>query len=94
MLSAINYSPSTVILNYERENLPASVRLFKPILIEGEAGYFCFWGPSPKDGVYGCGLSQQEAISDWVDHLKSRIESGIKNDPVAQRLVEADIDFE
>lgn len=86
-----------VAVDYSVASLPASVRLFKPLLFTNAAGYFCLWGPSPKTGIYGCGDSQQAAISDWVNHLEARVNGDLENDPLGQRLsdemVKAKIDF-
>ena len=93
----INTSLETVVIDYNAPSIPDSVRLLKPILYTNETGYFCLWGSDPKQGVYGCGISQQEAITDWVNHLKERLEGDLTNDPLGQRLAEqmvhAKVDF-
>lgn len=79
----------TVTIDYSASTIPASVRLFKPTIFTNEAGYFCLWGSDPQQGIYGCGISQQEAITDWVNHLRTRLEGDLANDPVGKELADA-----
>jgi len=87
----------SVELDYNCPSLPASVRLLKPRLLMSDVGFFCLLGENPRTGIYGCGISQQQALTDWVNRLKTRVQSEANDDPfvtgIAERMVEAKIDF-
>ena len=62
-----------VHLNYDREDLPQSVKEFRPILFQEGDAFCCLLGPDPRIGVFGCGQTKEEAIKDWDADFRQRI---------------------
>lgn len=53
-------------LDYERADVPKSVRILKPTLYqEGTGTYCCILGEDPQAGIFGCGNSPEAAMESW-----------------------------
>ena len=64
-------------------NLPHAVRVLRPLVFKDGDSFCVVLGPDPQEGVFGCGKTANEALHDWNEHLKERIEQNNKNDEVA-----------
>ena len=78
-----------VSVDYTDDKLPVSVRALKPVVFQDGDSFCCLLGPDLQAGVFGCGASAKEAITDWDIHLKERIKDPIENDEVTQYIKEA-----
>jgi hypothetical protein len=62
-----------VPIDYLHEEIPTTVRAFKPILFREGNAYCCILGPDPLTGILGFGDSKEQALIDWdnclVEHL-------------------------
>ena len=77
-----------VPLDYADEELPASVRVFKPVLFIDGDSFCCVLGPDPQAGVFGCGDTSKEALIDWEKHLIDRINYNLGDDEVSKFLID------
>jgi hypothetical protein len=73
-----------VAIDFEAENLSQEIRELRPVVFQEEDSFCCLLGPDPQAGIFGCGNTPQEALSDWQKHLKERVQQPIGNDEVAQ----------
>ncbi|GAA4786892.1 hypothetical protein GCM10023231_13760 [Olivibacter ginsenosidimutans] len=78
-----------VTYNYEAPDVPEMVKEFRPTLFRDDNDYCCVLGPNPQMGIFGCGISQEEALRNWQHNLKRRITDADDNDEVAQYIIEA-----
>lgn len=76
-----------VDVNFQRESLPISIKIFQPVLFQDGEGYGCLWGPDFHAGIYGQGKTAEEALSNWDLHLRDRIKSKDHEDDVAQHVI-------
>src|SRR5947207_2664795 len=75
-----------VEINFDDTTLSESMRTFRPLIYQDGDAYCCLLGPDPQEGVFGCGKTPQEALSDWDTHLQDRIQHHSPNDEVAQYI--------
>jgi hypothetical protein len=73
-----------VKINYEDENLPRAVKTLKPVVFEDGDSFCCLLGPDPQEGVFGCGATKEEALTDWETNMRKRIIYHAPDDEVAQ----------
>jgi len=71
-------------IDFRKEELPISVKLFRPQLFQDDEGYHCLFGPDPDVGISGYGNTRNEALYNWDTNLKERIRSQDLNDEVTQ----------
>jgi hypothetical protein len=62
-------------LDYNDADLPEPVRQFKPVLYKDGDSFSILLGPDPQEGVYGRGLSVDEAIKNWEQHFNDEIDN-------------------
>lgn len=55
--------------------------LHPTVFHEGNA-YCCILGPDPVEGVFGCGDTPEQAVSDWDETLRLRLQEGSEDDDV------------
>lgn len=69
--------PEDLLVPYDYEDpvLPDEVRQFKPILYKKEETFHCVLGESESEGISGLGSTEDEAIVDWVQAFRERIQS-------------------
>lgn len=85
-----------VRLDFRKEELPISVKLFRPRLFQDDQGYYCLFGPDPDIGISGYGNTRKEALDNWDTHLKERIRVGDLDDEVAQyalQILDASVEY-
>lgn len=85
-----------VRLDFRKEDLPISVKLFRPQLFQDGQGYFCLLGPDPDIGISGYGNTREEALNDWDMHLKERIRVRDLDDEVTQyalQILDASVEY-
>jgi hypothetical protein len=75
-------------IDMDSENIPASVKEFRPVVFKEGNAYCCILGPDPQTGVFGCGQSPAEAMQDWDRHLKDLIEKRPEGNPVAEYVTD------
>lgn len=62
--------PTEIInIDYTSRDLPASVRLFKPVVYLEDTRYRCLLGPKHAEGVSGSGSTLNDALADWDLHF-------------------------
>jgi hypothetical protein len=69
------------------EYLGAS-EVLKPVVFKEGDSYCCLLGPDPQAGVFGCGDTPMEALSDWDANLQARLRSADPSDPVVKYVRE------
>ena len=73
-------------LDYQANDVPATVKEFKPVVFHDGNAYCCMLGPDPQEGIFGCGESPEEAIKDWANHFDERLANPIENDPLIKDI--------
>jgi hypothetical protein len=63
----------TVSIDYNSGDVPSSAKEFKPAVYKDRSMFCCILGPNPETGVFGCGDTLHEALTDWDRHLQERI---------------------
>lgn len=62
---------SVIRFDYEAEGVAEPVKQFRPLIYQEDEKTVCvILGPDPQAGVFGCGCTVEEAVSDWVAHFK------------------------
>ena len=64
------------------------ITLLPEVFKEGNS-FCCLLGPDPQEGIFGCGDTPDEAISDWENSLRKRIEHPSEKDEVAQYVIDS-----
>jgi len=72
-----------VSLNYEEKELSRAVKELQPVVFQDGNEFCCLLGPDMKEGIFGCGISLQEALKDWERNLEKRINNATEGDEVA-----------
>ena len=78
-----------VPFDYTDDQLPEIVRLLRPLLYQDGELICCILGPDPQDGVFGTGMTPEEAISDWQKNLKDRLDHHAEDDEVAEYVIDS-----
>jgi hypothetical protein len=55
---------------------------------EGDA-FCCLLGPDPQAGIFGCGNTAYEAVTDWEQHLHDRLAGGNPDDEITRYVRKA-----
>jgi hypothetical protein len=74
-------------MNYESPGLPETVRKLKPAVYKDGQSFCCLLGPDPQQGVFGCGKTASEALSDWDLHVKDRAVDHPFGDEIAEFII-------
>jgi len=62
-----------VKVDFTAADIPASVKMFRPLVFHDGDSFCCVLGPDPQLGIFGCGDSVESAMKDWDDHLREQI---------------------
>jgi hypothetical protein len=73
-----------VPVDFDAGERSKEVRELRPVVFREEGSFCCLLGPDPQAGIFGCGDTAEDAISDWEQHLKERMEKPIGDDEVAR----------
>lgn len=85
-IETMKIDPSAVVQpDFE---LPRAADVLQPVLFQESNQYCCLLGPDPQAGVFGCGTTAQEAVNDWEQHLKDRVNNAGKSDKLAGQIVD------
>jgi hypothetical protein len=87
---------SPVRLDFRMNELPISVKLFRPQLFQDDQGYYCLFGPDTDAGISGYGNTREEALDNWDMRLKERIRTRNTDDEVAQyalQILDASVEY-
>lgn len=76
----------TVDINFEDPSLPAFVQMLRPLVWHDENLFCVLLGPSPTEGVFGCGATIIAALEDWNTHVKERLTNINADDEVTRYL--------
>ncbi|WP_285011220.1 hypothetical protein [Pedobacter faecalis] len=68
--------------------LPTAAEVLHPVLFKEGDQYCCLLGPDPQAGVFGCGTSAQEAVNDWEQELKDRVNNAGASDKLTSQIIE------
>lgn len=74
--------------NYEAKDVPRSVKKLRPVIFQDGNDFCCVLGPDMRRGIFGCGLSPQEALKNWQRNLDERMKNYPEDDEVANHVVE------
>jgi len=72
-----------VAYNYEAPGVPNEVKELRPALFRDGGDYCCILGPDEQTGIFGCGISLEDALSAWMHNLAVRITQPADDDEVA-----------
>jgi hypothetical protein len=75
-----------LVVDYERDDIPQSAKLLKPLVYQEGDNVCVVLGPDPTEGVFGCGSTEQEALLDWDKHLQEQVAASTAGDEVAQHI--------
>jgi hypothetical protein len=75
-----------VPVDYEKEDIPAAVKEFRPTVYRDGEAVCCILGPDVQKGIIGFGWSTGEALTDWVMQFEKRIKHPFTSDEVVQYI--------
>ena len=75
-------------IDYGDQQIPASVKTFRPLLYQEGESFCCILGPDPQSGIFGCGKTPQEALEDWDVNLSDRIKYHTDDDEIARYIAD------
>lgn len=70
-------------IDYDSNKLSDFVKELRPVVYMEGKRFCCLLGPNPQEGIFGCGDSSDEAIQDWENTLKKRLEKAKDDDEIA-----------
>lgn len=73
-------------MNVWAEHTNAAQALRPVVYVEGDK-YCCLLGPNPRDGVFGCGNTPDEALNNWEQHLKDRLQNPGEDDYIVNYVM-------
>jgi hypothetical protein len=76
-----------VAIDFQQEWVPAKAKKLRPqVFLDGDS-YCCIFGPDPVVGIFGCGQTPQQAVLDWENDLKQRMEKLTEGDDAAHHAI-------
>ena len=78
----------TVLIDYEMEDLPQSVKELRPAMFREGGSFCCILGPDPETGIFGRGDNPKAAFDDWDRRFKERMALNPKNDEVVEFVLD------
>jgi hypothetical protein len=78
-----------ISIDYEDPAFPTPIRDFRPAVYMDGNSFCCLLGPDPQAGIFGCGTTQQAAISDLVEHFHERIDHPAAEDELAKEIIDS-----
>ncbi|HQW16216.1 MAG TPA: hypothetical protein PKY86_05340 [Niabella sp.] len=75
-------------IDFEQDDLSKAVKDLHPVLWHDGQGYCCLLGPDPQEGILGCGMTKEEALSDWEINLRERVQTAGADDEVGQYVID------
>lgn len=75
--------------NYDSDKLPQTVKTLHPVIFHDGDAFCCLLGPDPETGVFGCGITQEDAVKDWDIALHQRIDAFDGSDETAQYAIDS-----
>ena len=73
-----------VEIDFTDPSVPVSVKQFRPLLWREGNSFCCLLGPDMVHGVFGCGSTAEETLTDWSDNLQYRLDHPQENDCIVQ----------
>jgi hypothetical protein len=73
-----------VHVDFDSEDVPASVKQTRPVIYEEGEAFCCLLGPDPEGGIFGRGRTLQDALVKFDRQFQDRLEHPIKGDPVSE----------
>jgi len=77
-----------IIIDYSDKDLPASVKIFQPVVFKDGYLFCVVLGPDAERGVSGYGNTLQEAIVSWNKSLQQRVMDYDDGDEVVKFIVQ------
>jgi hypothetical protein len=59
----------------------------KPVVFKDGDSYCCILGPDPQQGIFGCGDTPEEALSEWEAALQARLKNANQDDEVVKLVM-------
>lgn len=88
-MQRMNVSKEVAVpIDYQRPGIPYTASVLQPILFKNGDDYCCVLGADPQSGVVGYGRTPEQAIQNWDELLKDRIETAGDDDPLVDYVKE------
>jgi hypothetical protein len=69
------------------DQAPIAAQILKPLLFKDGDVYCCLLGADAIKGIFGCGDSPVDAVEDWVDTLRDRVDADDQDDEVVKEVL-------
>lgn len=76
------------LVDFEDKNLSKAVRVFQPLVYMAGETFCVMLGPDAESGVFGKGISLEDALQEWETQLKDRIRFHKEEDEVANYIID------
>jgi len=88
-MEQMSISPdSRIEIDYLDWPLTAATQKLQPVVFQEGDSFCCLLGPDPQQGIFGCGDTPFEAVTDWEQNLHDRLASAGPGDEVADYVKE------
>lgn len=74
---------SRIEIDYQDWTVNAATKALQPVVFKQGDAYFCLLGPDPQVGIFGCGDTAFDAITDWEQNMQARVQNQ-PNDEVSR----------
>ena len=89
-MKQMNVDPESLVnIDFTTPETERTLKILQPVVYKDGDAFGCLLGEDPTVGIFGCGNSADEAISDWKDNLKSRINEHQENDELADFVIDS-----
>lgn len=66
--------------------LTGAAKELRPVVFKEGDSFCVLLGPDPQAGVFGCGSTPKQALSDWEDHLQEHLAGAGDDDEIVQHV--------
>jgi len=82
-MEQMQINPDTRIeIDYQDWPVTAATQRLKPVVFKEGNSFCCLLGPDPRAGIFGCGDTAYEAVNNWEQQLRDRLENAQPEDEV------------
>jgi hypothetical protein len=74
---------SRIEIDYNDWPLTTATQKLQPVVFKEGDSFYCLLGPDPIEGIFGCGTTAYEAVTDSEQQLHDRLASDKPDDRVA-----------
>jgi hypothetical protein len=69
---------------YDLTKASEEAQKLEPVVFHEGDSYCCLLGPDPQEGIFGCGDNADEAVADWEQNLRKRLQKASDDDELVQ----------